>query len=118
MQIQGHIIIVVTISVSRHSGSLGLRVDTQELCVAQSSIPCIVFVHPPRNLQSVSVEFSTHTSAHWTFRPGMVLLKTSTQHFILTGIVPVGRLCMLMWGGGGAGGSNFLPIFEAHATTL
>lgn len=59
MQIQGHIIIV-TISVSRHSGSLGLHVDTQELCVAQSSIPCIVFVHPPRNLQSVSVEFSTH----------------------------------------------------------
>lgn len=46
MQIQGHIIIV-TISVSRHSGSLGLRVDTQALCVAQSSSPCIVFVHPP-----------------------------------------------------------------------
>lgn len=70
------------------------------VCVAHSPVfPVLCTLHPPCNLQSVSMGYFTHI---WYLDPvGSVWSFLKPAH--TTGIVPVGRLCMFMWNGGGGG---------------
>lgn len=105
-----------------HSGFLGLRVDNQELNLWCVSLTVLYSLYSGRYTLHVTSSLclwsSLHTSAQWTFPAGVVLLKTSTHHFTLTGNVPVGQLCMLMLGREGRRGSNSLHTFGAHTITL